>query len=368
MTSEYSLRYDGPGVVDQPVGNESRSYGIGDSVGGNEKLRALKAFGRNTHSFLTLYPDVQHFRVPGIEGYIPLVFSKGLILICGEPVAECDSAKMLMIALKKYAAGHKCSLAAMPVGQAGKDMFELCGLKSIYIGKEPIFDLKNLPKVTKSIRQGAERAKRKGLKVVPYNESYRMQIELLCRRWQDTNELPPMQFLFQLRPLALKNFKKYYLVVDADNRLRAFLACSPIYARKGWYLEDLIRDENAPNGCTELLVTETLKALTAEGYDMATLALAPLAGLPDHDESHPIINRILRLCYKHLSFVYHFQTLEYFKTKFQPSSWEKNYFCYSTTEPLFVLIARVLRSFLPKSLIGIIRHKLLKNSQDELRL
>jgi hypothetical protein len=54
-------------------------------------------------------------------------------------------------------------------------------------------------------------------------------------------------------------------------------------------------------GCTELLVTEALKALAADGFEMATLALAPLAGLPDRDETE------MR------------QTLEHFKGKFNPS-------------------------------------------------
>lgn len=147
-------------------------------------------------------------------------------------------------------------------------------------------------------------------------------------------------------------------MVDQGDKLCAFLACSPIYARNGWYLEDLIRSPTASNGCTELLLTEALKTLAADGFAMATLALAPLAGLPDRDETHPILNFVLRLCYRHLSWVYHFRTLEYFKGKFQPNHWEKNYFCvYRSGQKLGVTVS-LLRSLMPRDILAIVRHKL----------
>ncbi|MBX9720090.1 MAG: DUF2156 domain-containing protein, partial [Candidatus Obscuribacterales bacterium] len=177
-------------------------------------------------------------------------------------------------------------------------------------------------------------------------------------KWQNKSELPPMEFLFRLRPLNLKEYKKCFVIVDKYGILQAFLSCSPIYAKNGWYLEDLIRDHTAPNGCTELLVTETLKALAADNYEMASFALAPLAGLPDKDESHPLLNKILRLFYKHMTFIYHFQTLEHFKSKFQPSHWEKNYFCYDPDESLIHVVGNMLRAFIPYSLPTILKHKI----------
>ena len=323
-----------------------------------EKLSILKRWGRSTHSFLTLYDDVEHFRVPGVDGYISIAFAGRLILISAEPVGSAHAVKTLITTLKRFADANDYTIAALPTSELARELLASSGFGSIYIGKEPIFDLAARSKVSKSIRQAAERAKRKGLKVVHYDESFRMQVELLCRKWQAKGELPPMQFLFQLRPLDLKSYKKLFLVVDEDNVLKAFLACSPIYARKGWYLEDLIRDPSAPNGSTELLITETLKTLADEGYDMASLALAPLAGLPDRDANHPFVNNIFRLCYKYLSFVYHFQTLEYFKGKFHPSHWEKNYCCYYSKEPVLIVVGHILRAFLPQQLPDIIKHKI----------
>jgi hypothetical protein len=180
--------------------------------------------------------------------------------------------------------------------------------------------------------------------------------------------LPAFQFLFQLRPLYLRENKKFFLAVDNDDKLLAFLSCSPIYGRNGWYLEDLIRESSAPNGTTELLVTMALESLAQEGYDMATLALAPLAGMPDRDESHPKLIRILRLVYRRLSFLYHFQTLEYFKSKFKPSNWEPNYFYFFPAGVNLALARNLVEAFMGENLFSIVRHKIrglfprLKNS------
>src|SRR5580704_9492597 len=66
----------------------------------SENLADLKLWGRSTHSFSSALPDVRHFRVAGVTGYIPLVMSKGFILISGEPVCDADSSKVLLRALK----------------------------------------------------------------------------------------------------------------------------------------------------------------------------------------------------------------------------------------------------------------------------
>jgi phosphatidylglycerol lysyltransferase len=337
------------------------------------KLKSLRRFGTSTHSFLTLYSGVKYFQVPGINGYIPITESKGFILIIGEPVCDQHSGKFLVEALKNYADENDASLGAVPVGEAAKDFLADCGFRTVYVGKEPIFDLTNLTKLSRTIRQAVNRAKRKGFKVIrfdavgavdPVNDEeskhhrYQAQITELCDKWIAQRELPPMGFLFELRPLELKEHKKYFLLVDEQDRVRSFLACSPIYAKNGWYLEDLVRDGTAPNGCTELLVTETLEALAADGYKMATLGLAPLAGLPEHDEERPTLNKIMRFCYKHLSFIYHFQALEHFKTKFHPQSWENNYFCHYSTCPRIILIGNLLGSFVPYNLGDVLKHKL----------
>jgi len=322
-----------------------------------ESFQNLKQWGLNTHSFLSLYPNVEHFRIEGVQGYIPYAETEHLILVAGEPIASPEALRPLVNGILKMSLQRGKRLGMIPCRATNKEFLLSLGFDAVYIGKEPIFDLQHLPKLPKSIRQAVNRAQRRGIKVVEYDESYKSALEKLSSRWQDTREVPALQFLFQLRPLELHEHKKLFLAVDAHGELRAFLSCSPIYGRNGWYLEDLIRDDCAPNGTSELLLTRAMEKLAEEGFELATLALAPLAGLPDIDENHPWVNRILRLAYTRLSWAYHFQTLEFFKSKFKPSYWEQNYFYFYPAGVDLGLVKNLLEAFLGTSLFAIVTHK-----------
>lgn len=334
----------------------------------HSSLGELRRWGYGTHSFLSLYRGFTHYRQDSVGGYIPYVETDKLILVAGEPVSAPEALPVLVRGLMRLALEKEKTLAILPASAQYKESFKKLGFDCVYIGKEPIFDLKALPKYPKSIRLAVNRAQRLGIRIEPYADRFAPQVEALCARWQDTRELPALQFLFQLRPLYLRENKKFFLAVDKDDKLLAFLSCSPIFGRNGWYLEDLIREPAAPNGTTEMLVTMALESLAQEGYDMATLALAPLAGMPDQDESHPKLNRILRLAYRRLSFLYHFQTLEYFKAKFKPSNWEPNYFYFYPAGVNITLARNLVEAFVGENLFSIVRHKIkgifprLKNS------
>lgn len=317
----------------------------------------LRRWGYGTHSFLSLYRGFTHFRQDSVDGYIPFVETEKLILVAGEPVASTEALPVLLRGLMRLALEKEKTLAILPASSNSHKCFQKLGFDSVYIGKEPIFDLRALPKYPKSIRLAVNRAERLGITIKPYEEKYSAQLEALCNYWQDSRELPALQFLFQLRPLYLREYKKFFLAVDKNDKLISFLSCSPIYGRNGWYLEDLIRDAQAPNGTTEMLMTKALESLTREGYEMATLALAPLAGMPDKDESHPKLNQILRLAFRRLSFIYHFQTLEYFKGKFKPSNWEPNYLYFYPAGFNVTLARQLFEAFLGDSLFSIVRHK-----------
>jgi phosphatidylglycerol lysyltransferase len=106
-----------------------------------------------------------------------------------------------------------------------------------------------------------------------------------------------------------------------------FLAASSIPARKGWYLEDVISEPNAPQGTATLLVDEALKHLKEEGAALATLGTAPLAtdGPNDIPIEHRVAARTLDMASRRLGGFYNFEGLRRFKGKFVPSWWESEY-------------------------------------------
>src|SRR6185369_4666771 len=118
-----------------------------------------------------------------------------------------------------------------------------------------------------------------------------------------------------------------------------------IPARDGWYLEDVLRAKDAPNGTTDLLVVEVFELLRRDGAKLATLGTAPMAIEGHVDPAvgvSPVLSNATRLIATCFSAFYNFGGVRRFKTKFAPSWWESEYVLVSRelTAP-----ARVLRAF-----------------------
>src|SRR5262245_56306329 len=146
----------------------------------------------------------------------------------------------------------------------------------------------------------------------------RSEVENLCQRWINTREIDALGWLLELDPFKLAEYKRYFLARGPDHQLHGMLSCSPIPARNGWYLEDLIRCPNAERGVSELLVVEALQHLAAEGAELGTLGTSPLAGVEPQGQFKNL-SRMLKLIYDHLDAFYHFKALHRFKSKFAPS-------------------------------------------------
>ena len=110
--------------------------------------------------------------------------------------------------------------------------------------------------------------------------------------------------------------------------LVGLLAASPIPAREGWYLEDVLRSAGAPNGTSDLLVFETLKMLAEQGAKLATLGTVPLSEYGKNDISagnNLLVEKALDFSRTHLKALYNFNGLACFKSKFVPCWWESEY-------------------------------------------
>jgi lysylphosphatidylglycerol synthetase-like protein (DUF2156 family) len=209
------------------------------------------------------------------------------------------------------------------------------GLSAIKIGAAPYFDL-NLwqPRgnCAKKLRAGVNRAQRAGVRVEiieSFDGDLRRETADLCLKWLGTRRAETtFGWLLALDPFLHAERKKVFAARDAENRLVGMLAASPIPARDGWYLEDVLRAPDAPAGTPDFLVFEALQQLKLEGAAMATLGTAPLAKevvdeLSTND--HPVIERALSLASKRLGPFYNFDGVRRFKAKFVATRWENEY-------------------------------------------
>jgi phosphatidylglycerol lysyltransferase len=113
-------------------------------------------------------------------------------------------------------------------------------------------------------------------------------------------------------------------VAEQENRVVGFLVLSPVPARNGWLVEQIIRGTRAPNGTSELLLDTAMRESAKAGADYLTLGLSPLSENSRFDWT--AVPRWLRLLLTwlrvHGKRFYNFEGLDQFKAKFQPSDWE----------------------------------------------
>jgi hypothetical protein len=88
----------------------------------------------------------------------------------------------------------------------------------------------------------ARRAGVRVTRVVNIDEKLIKETACLRKSWLKTRRSAiKFGWLFAVNVFQHKERKKYFTARDATGRLVSFLAASPIPARDGWYLEDVLR-------------------------------------------------------------------------------------------------------------------------------
>jgi phosphatidylglycerol lysyltransferase len=300
-----------------------------------ELLRLQSTYGYNAHSLVSITPGAITWTMPGIDGAIIYGEFGRVWLAAGDPLANPEDVKPLVRGFMTAATEARRIAAFVPVTERFARTAVPLGLSAIKIGAAPYFDLsvwQPRGNAAKKMRAGVNRALRAGVQiesVVSFTEELRKETAALCLQWLKTRRAATtFGWLLALDPFLRAERKKLFTAREANDRLVGLLAASPIPARDGWYLEDVLRAPDAPQGTADLLVFEALQRLKADGATMATLGTAPLAREGDDDISthdHPVIERALVLASKRLSAFYNFEGLRRFKSKFVASRWESEY-------------------------------------------
>jgi phosphatidylglycerol lysyltransferase len=130
--------------------------------------------------------------------------------------------------------------------------------------------------------------------------------------------MPPMGFLVQMHLHSELGERRFFTAAQGD-ALVGFLSMVPVFARRGWFVEDLVRLPEAPNGTAELLVDAAMRAAAAEGSGYLTLGLAPLGGA---------VGPWLRIARRTGGPLYDFRGVHAFKAKLRPRAWAPIYISY----------------------------------------
>ena len=298
-----------------------------------ELLRLHALYGYNAHSLVSIAPGALRWSTPEIDGAVIYGEFGRVWLAAGDPLAPFEDRAELA---RQFAADAKKKnrvVAFVPVTSEFAGLMAPNDFAAVKVGAAPYFDLPNWNprgECAKKLRAGVNQARRDGVEIgeVPaIDQKLRTEAAQLCLSWLGSRRsATTFGWLVALDPFLHFEHKRYF-TARVDGKLVGFLAASPIPLRKGWYLEDVIREPNAPGGMTTLLVAETLKRLKDEGAILATLGTAPLAddGADDVPTENRRVARALDIASSKLGGFYNFAGLRQFKGKFVPSWWESEY-------------------------------------------
>ncbi len=344
---------------------------------------AILRHGYNTNAYVTLLPPpFSRFTAPGIDGVIAYQ-QYGRVWLCGgDPICAQADIVPLTAAFMRAAKRARRTIGFLPATPRATTLLtERLGFDSVKVGEDNFYDLQTWAargQKMKHIRANINRATREGVAVRrcypdDVTDDLRAQVQRLIETWLTTRGMAALSFLLGIHPFERMADRRLFLAWRGETVV-GFLACSPIPARNAWYLEDIIRDDDAPGGVTELLFQETVAALRAEGAACATLGMAALADCdPAHQpHAHRLAGWMFQAMYTHLNTFYHFQSLRFYKEKFAPSFTEDTFFTWwprGLRRPrLIFAVTRALDpEGIPATLLGPIKQSLKRRIEPRRR-
>ncbi|HEX7005334.1 MAG TPA: DUF2156 domain-containing protein [Trueperaceae bacterium] len=179
-----------------------------------------------------------------------------------------------------------------------------------------------------SIRAQLNRARNKGVSVSewsPRRASGNSELRSCLREWLERRGLPPLHFLIESDTLDRLEDRRLFVAERAGDVL-GFVVASPVPARDGWLIEQVVRRPTAVNGTAELMIDTAVRELAESGSSYLTLGLAPLASIgPNRGRESWWLRLLLAWARAHGRRFYNFRGLEFFKSKFRPPRWDPIY-------------------------------------------
>jgi phosphatidylglycerol lysyltransferase len=309
-------------------------------------LRLVLHHGFEATALQTLESGYQYFFFVddlGAEAFLAYVDTGNGWVTAGSPIgadsARAGAVDAFLLAAReagKRACFFGCERA--PHGANGASM------RAIFIGEQPVWDPRAWPEVLRrqrSLREQLRRARAKGVGVRELSQteltepSLRVAVQQVADRWLSRRALAPMGFLVRVEPFSLPAQRRYF-VAEWKGRVIGFAAVLPVPAREGWFIENLVREPDAPNGTSELLVHAVMSYAASVPSDWLTLGLAPLSGTP---------SGFLRHIPRWTRGLYDFEGLRAYKCKFRPNSWLPVYLCHPPTQSMWRSIVDALAAF-----------------------
>lgn len=287
-------------------------------------------FGWNATAYQIINPGIELWFSAGNDAVVGYVIWGRYAVVAGAPVSAPERLGDVMWEFESWAGANNLKVCYFGAGRRLEAIArENPSYSMISLGAQPDWDPHEWPGIVasrESLRAQLNRAKNKGVTISEWPASRatdNKDLRRCLREWLSTRGLPPLHFLVEPETLNRLDDRKVF-VAEQENRVVGFLVLSPVPARNGWLVEQIIRGTRAPNGTSELLLDTAMRESAKAGADYLTLGLSPLSENSRFDWT--AVPRWLRLLLTwlrvHGKRFYNFEGLDQFKAKFQPSDWE----------------------------------------------
>ncbi|HST07694.1 MAG TPA: DUF2156 domain-containing protein [Gemmatimonadaceae bacterium] len=291
-------------------------------------------YGWNATAYQILNPGIALWLSEAGDAVVGYVRHRRTLVVAGAPVCALDRLDAVFAEFLAYASSRGNRVCYFGAGERLES--SLAGNPSwsrVLLGAQPSWDPRRWSEAVakrSSLRAQFNRARNKNIVVSewPAKEAENHPALRRClEEWLNTRNLPPLHFLVEPETLRQLEDRRVFVATRGGRAVVAFTILSPVSARNGWLVEQIVRGRAAPNGTAELLIDSAMRAVGDAGFSYATLGLSPLSqrgGFPP-----PRLPMWLRLVLEwvrlHGARFYNFGGLETFKAKFNPQIWEPIY-------------------------------------------
>jgi lysylphosphatidylglycerol synthetase-like protein (DUF2156 family) len=287
--------------------------------------------------YLALSPRNQRFTLRGRPGFIAYRVQGMHLIAFGGVHAPVAERAMLLDAFLAFARRRMRRVLAVQVRDEQTELFRGRGfavnrLGASYGVRLGGFSYSGTRRM--KVRQKIKQARAAGLRVFevgcaqwPANDATFVQLREVSARWLAAKGKKELDFMVGELGRPDDSDRRIFVAVSPGGVLQGFITYVPVWGSRPGFLHDLTRRRpEAPVGCMELCNAHALEYFAAEGIEYLHFGFTPFV---IEGEERPGANRflaaLLRLLWRHGSFLYPARSQAAYKLKWAPDLVEPEY-------------------------------------------
>ena len=290
--------------------------------------RLLAEHGETPLVHFHLLPDKQWLITPDQRAFVSYGLRGRIAVALGGPVGAPDARRDAAAAFLALCRRNGWTPAFHQVSEAELAPLRELGLQAYKIGETAVVDPATAElagRALKQVRSAVRRCERAGLRVVelphPLTDADLARLREVSDEWSASGGHRERTFTLGQFDADQLRATPVLAVVDAEDRVQAFLNLLPRYQGPELTFDLMRRRPDAVNGVMEQLYVAVLERAAREGATGVDLGLAPFSGLAGQPG---VPARVMQLLYDRGGALLNYAGLRTFKDKWAPR-WEPRY-------------------------------------------